>query len=69
MVLASVLDKNLFLELDKSAGTSSLDWKPWLSLMGLFADRSRLESSGLANRSRVFGIMYSLKNTETITRE
>lgn len=57
------LDENLFFELEKSSESRSTDWKVRLNLMSLITDRSRLASSGLANRERVLGIMFALKET------
>jgi hypothetical protein len=58
------LDERLFFEL-KYSEDSSADWKSRLELMSLVADRSRLGSSGLANRERIVGIMHALSNAYT----
>ncbi|CRL26671.1 unnamed protein product [Penicillium camemberti] len=58
------LDERLFFELKYSEDTSA-DWKLRLELMSLVADRSRLGSSGLANRERIIGIMLALRDAYT----
>ncbi|KAJ5211011.1 hypothetical protein N7491_010827 [Penicillium cf. griseofulvum] len=59
------LDERLFFELGIYSEDPSADWKLRLELMSLVADRSRLGSSGLANRERIIGIMLALKDAYT----
>jgi hypothetical protein len=59
------LDERLFFELGKYSEDPSADWKVRLELMSLVADRSRLGSSGLANRERILGIMLALRDAYT----
>ncbi|KAJ5835664.1 hypothetical protein N7447_001690 [Penicillium robsamsonii] len=59
------VDERLFFELGKYSENPSVDWKVRLEFMSLTADRTRLGSSGLANRERILGIMLALRDAYT----